>query len=73
MLDIPESPPLAKMKKREQGEAFQSWLLEHQYTPTEFADRVGVYVRRVRSWMHGERRLPILLPALLELLAKEKK
>lgn len=70
---IPDSTMEAQAVRKEQGEAFARWLNDVGYSPTEFAKRCDIYVRRVHSWIAGERRLPLLMPVLLDLLAKEKK
>lgn len=59
------------MADRVTAQQFAEWLKAWGSTMA-FARRCGIDYRRVHEWARGDRKVPILMPIVQELLDKEK-
>ena len=60
-------PPLRRMT----GEELRAWRLKHDLSQAELAYLLGVSQKAVSHWEKGDRKIPLYLSFLLEMLKKE--
>ena len=60
-------PPLRRMT----GEELRAWRIEHDLSQAELAELLGVSQKAISHWEKEDRKIPLYLPFLLEMLEKE--
>ena len=75
LTNMPAKRPKKKMKKpplrRMSGEELRNWRLKHDLSQQELAELLGVSQKAISHWERGERKIPLYLAFLLEVLEKE--